>query len=594
MLKLSLIKEFEMLKPTFWHCISRIGDAALHGNFNYGEHIMKKRFNHIAVITLCLLTLDIGCETSNIEKSMNAEVVIYGGTSAAVTAAVQLARMDKTVVIVCPDKHLGGMSSSGLGFTDTGDKSVIGGLSREFYQRVYNHYQKEDAWKWQAKDEYGNEGQGTPAIDGDLKTMWIFEPHVAEQIFEDFIGENKIKVFRDKWLDRENGVEMKNGKIVSIAMLTGERFKGEIFIDATYEGDLMAAAGVNYHVGREANSVYNEKWNGAQCNVFHHGHNFGSRKISPYVIPDDPTSGVLPRISTEPPGERGEGDKRVQAYCYRTCLTNVAENRASFERPENYDSTQYELLVRVLESGWSGTLGGGKIPNNKRDVNNRGPFSSDNIGMNYDYPEASYERRKEILEEHKTYQKGLYYFYSTDPRVPKKVQDDLNTWGLAKDEFLDNGHWPYQIYVREARRMIGEFAMTENEILGKSEVSKPIGMGSYTMDSHNTQRYITPEGYVQNEGDLGVEPGKPYQIHLGSILPKKKECKNLIVPVAVSSSHIAFGSIRMEPVFMILGQSTGVITAMAIDKDVEIHELDYNEIKTKLIEAGQILNRTGD
>lgn len=553
---------------------------------------MKSLNRIIALLVLATMLMPYGCGSPDAGNLIKSEVVIYGGTSAAVIAAVQLARLEKEVIIVCPETHLGGMSASGLGFTDTGDKSVIGGLSREFYQRVYNHYLAEEAWRWQAREEYGNVGQGTPAIDGDMRTMWIFEPHVAEKIFENYISENNITVLRDEWLDRERGVEVLDGEIKSITMLSGKKFKADIFVDATYEGDLMAAAGVNYHVGREANSVYNEQWNGVQCNIFHHGHNFGELKISPYVISGDPSSGVLPRISTDPPGEQGSGDKKVQAYNYRLCTTNAEGNIVPFERPENYDSTQYELLLRVFESGRRvGYFGGGRIPNKKRDVNNVGPFSSDNIGMNYDYPEASYERRKEILDEHKAYHQGLLYFFASDPRVPQKTRDGINKWGLAKDEFQDNDHWPYQIYVREARRMIGEFVMTDNEILGRSEVSMPIGMGSYFMDSHNTQRYITPEGYVQNEGDLGVDPGGPYQIHLGTILPKREECKNLIVPVAVSTSHIAFGSIRMEPVFMILGQSTGIIAAMAIDQGLDIHDLDYKKIETKLLEAGQILNQ---
>jgi len=555
---------------------------------------MNIKIKLIAIITLCLLIFDFGCKDSNIRKSISEDVIIYGGTSTAIATAVQLARMNKNVVIVCPEKHLGGMSASGLGFTDIGDKSVIGGISREFYQRVYNHYQKDDAWKWQPKNEFGNVGQGTEAIDGDLKTMWTFEPHVAEQIFEEFIRENKIKVFRDKWLDRENGVEMKDGKIVSITMLSGEKFIGQIFVDATYEGDLMAAAGVKYHVGREANSVYNEEWNGVHCNVFHHSHNFGNLNISPYIITGDSTSGVLPRISIEPQGEQGSGDKRVQAYNYRLCTTNAEGNIVPFEKPENYDPEQYELLRRVFKAGRTSMFGGGKIPNNKRDVNNVGPFSSDNIGMNYEYPEASYEKRREILEEHISYHKGLLYFWGHDESVPEQLRESINKWGLAKDEFQDNGYWPYQIYIREARRMIGEFVMTENEILGKNKVTEPIGMGSYTMDSHNVQRYITSEGYVQNEGDLGVEPKQPYQIHLGTILPKKEECKNLIVPSAVSSSHIAFGSIRMEPVFMILGQSAGTIAALAIDKNIGIHELPYDEIKARLMADGQILEYTGE
>jgi hypothetical protein len=534
--------------------------------------------------------LFFSCQNKQEVSLTNADVVIYGGTSAAVTAAVQLAKMNKSVVIVCPDKHPGGLTSGGLGFTDTGNKSVIGGLAREFYQRVYSHYQTEEAWLWEKREEYGNTGQGTPAIDGDKRTMWIFEPHVAEQIFEDFISENNISVFRDRWLDRENGVEKQNGKIVSITMLNGETYKAKLFIDATYEGDLMAAAGINYHLGREANAVYNEQWNGIQTGVLHHEHHFGSMNISPYVVPDNPASGVLPRISTDDPGKKGDGDKRIQAYCFRMCLTKVPDNRVLIEQPENYNPTQYELLVRVLNHGWRETFNKfDPIPNLKTDVNNHGPFSFDNIGMNYDYPEASYERRAEIIREHENYQKGLLYFYATDPRIPDEIQNEMKQWGLAKDEFTDNGNWPHQIYVREARRMIGEFVMTENEVLGKSPVPHSIGMGSYTMDSHNTQRYITPEGFVQNEGDIGVHPHQPYQIALGSILPKQEECKNLLVPVTVSSSHIAFGSIRMEPVFMILGQSAALLAGMALEEETPIHQLQYEEIKTKLEAAGQVL-----
>lgn len=521
---------------------------------------------------------------------MNADVIIYGGTSAAVTTAVQVVKMGKSAVIVSPDIHLGGLSSSGLGYTDTGNKAVIGGLSREFYQRIYQYYQKPETWKWQKKEDYGNRGQGTPAIDGELKTMWIFEPHIAEKVFEDFVKEYNIKVYRDERLDRETGVIMKNDRIISITTLTGHTYKGKIFIDATYEGDLMAAAGVSYHVGREANHVYDEEWNGIQVGVLHHGHHFGDMNISPYKIPGDPTSGVLPRISTEDPGKKGEGDDKVQAYCFRTCLTKVEENRLPFEKPEGYDSAQYELLLRIYETGWRETFNKfDPIPNLKTDVNNHGPFSFDNIGMNYDYPEASYERRKEIIKEHETYQKGLLYFIANDPRVPEEVQNEMKLWGLARDEFKDNGHWPHQIYVREARRMKGEYVMTENEIIDRKPVTESIGMGSYTMDSHNTQRYITPDGFVQNEGDIGVHPPKPYQIALGSILPKREECVNLLVPVAVSSSHIAFGSIRMEPVFMILGQSAGTVAAMATEKNTDIHDLAYDEIRTKLVDDEQIL-----
>jgi hypothetical protein len=524
------------------------------------------------------------------ESVIESDVIIYGGTSAGVTAAVQVARMGKSVVIVHPGRHLGGLSSSGLGFTDTGDKEVIGGVSREFYQRIYDYYQQPETWVWQKKEEYGNRGQGTPAIDGDRRTMWIFEPHIAEQVFNDFIREHDIKVYFDEWLDREEGIEKNNNEITAITTLSDHTYTGKIFIDATYEGDLMAAAGVSYHVGREAGDVYGEEWNGVQVGVLHHRHHFGEMNISPFVVPDDPASGVLPRISAEDPGSRGEADDRVQAYCFRMCLTRVEDNRIPFEKPEGYDPAQYELLIRIFDAGWRETFNKfDPIPNLKTDVNNHGPFSFDNIGMNYDYPEASYERREEITREHETYQKGLLYFIANDPRVPEDVQDEMREWGLAKDEFLDNGHWPHQMYIREARRMIGDFVMTENEIMGKNPVLDPIGMGSYTMDSHNTQRYITPEGFVQNEGDIGVSPGGPYKISLGAILPRKEECTNLLVPVAVSSSHIAFGSIRMEPVFLILGQSAGTVAAMAIAEETGIHELSYNAIRKQLLQDGQIL-----
>ncbi|SHJ04175.1 FAD-dependent oxidoreductase [Pseudozobellia thermophila] len=542
-----------------------------------------------STILTALALYYLGCTSNKEASDIDAEVVIYGGTSAAIATAVQLARMNKSLIIVCPEKHIGGLSASGLGFTDLGNKQVIGGISKEFYQEIYKHYQNDDAWRWQPRDEYDNVGQGTTAIDDEYKTMWTFEPHVAEQTFEKFVKGHNITILRDKWLDRENGVEVEDGKITAITMLDGTTYKANIFVDATYEGDLMAAAGINYHVGREANSVYNEQWNGVQKEQFHHSHNFGDRKISPYVIPGDPTSGVLPRISTEPPGEQGSGDKRVQAYNYRLCTTNAEGNIVPFEKPENYDPAQYELLRRVFKSGRYSMFGGGKIPNKKRDVNNVGPFSSDNIGMNYEYPEAPYEKRKEILEEHINYHKGLLYFWGHDESVPERLRENIRKWGLAKDEFVDNGHWPYQIYVREARRMIGDYVMTENEIMGRKKVTKPIGMGSYTMDSHNVQRYITEEGYVQNEGDLGVEPPGPYQIHLGTILPKKEECKNLLVTAAVSSSHIAFGSIRMEPVFMILGQSAGTLAALALEKDKDIHEIPYPTLREKLLADGQVL-----
>lgn len=521
-----------------------------------------------------------------------ADVVIYGCTSGAIAAAVQVKRMGKSVLLVCPEKHLGGLTAGGLGWSDTGNKAVIGGLSREFYHRVWKQYDRPSAWRWQKREEYGNKGQGTPALDTTGRTMWVFEPHVTEQVYEEWVKELKIPVIRNAWLDREKGVAKQGQNITSIRTLDGNTYSAKIFIDATYEGDLMAAAGVDYHVGREAIKTYNEEWNGVQTGVLHHRHHFGPVKtpISPYVVPGDPKSGILPRISADPPGVKGEGDKKVQAYCFRMCLTQVPANRVPFAKPAGYDPKEYELLVRVFDAGWRETFQKfDMIPNAKTDTNNHGPFSTDNIGRNWDYPEASYSRRREIIQEHINYQQGWFYFIANDPRVPADVRTEMAKWGLSKDEFKDTANWPHQMYVREARRMIGRYVMTENELTKKTPTPESVGMGSYGIDSHNIQRYITPEGYVQNEGDIGVGTKGPYQISYGSLVPRKGQAANLFVPVCLSSSHIAYGSIRMEPVFMILGQSAATAAVMAIDGKIAVQDVPYDKLRARLLAGGQVL-----
>jgi hypothetical protein len=508
------------------------------------------------------------------------------------SAAVQIKKMGKSVVIVSPDKYLGGLSSSGLGWTDSGKKEAIGGIARDFYHRVWRHYQSVDSWKWQKMDDYGNRGQGSPAIDGDRRTMWIFEPNVAELIFNSWVKENDLEVYRDEWLDREKGVVKKEGRIVSISTLSGNVFSGNVFIDCSYEGDLMAAAGVSYFVGRESNAVYGETLSGVQTKNAR-SHQFIG-KVDPFVIKGDPTSGLLARISNEAPGAEGSGDSKMQAYNFRLCLTQVEENRLPFPKPEQYDPSEYELLLRTLEKGSKHVFGKfDPVPNGKTDTNNHGPFSTDNIGMNYLYPEASYAKRREIILEHELYQKGYFYFLCNDPRVPEDIRRKMNTWGLAKDEFKSNGNWPHQIYVREARRMVSDFVMTESHLRGLKETPRPIGMGSYNMDSHNVQRYVAQDengsAYVLNEGDIQVNPGGPYQISYDCIIPQKKDCSNILVPVCVSSSHIAFGSIRMEPVFMILAQSAATAAVISLEDQVSVQDVSYEKLKTKLLNDGQIL-----
>ncbi|MBN2265608.1 MAG: FAD-dependent oxidoreductase [Candidatus Aminicenantes bacterium] len=526
------------------------------------------------------LGLLAGCPGSGDDRPIY-DLVIYGNTSAGVMAGVQARRDGLDVIVIGPDKHLGGLTAGGLGWTDSGDKEAIGGLSREFYQRVKAQYDKPETWKHQRPEEYSR-------YDPESDAMWVFEPHVAETVFEDMVAEAGLEVHRDKWLDRQKGVTVKKSRITEITMLDGTAYRSRVFIDATYEGDLMAAAGVSYAVGREPNSRYGETLNGVQTRnaVFHQF----EHDISPYVVPDDPSSGLLPRIHDEGPGAEGSGDKKVQAYNFRMCLTTAEENRVPFPKPEGYEPLQYELLGRYLDAGWRGIWNKfDPAPNHKTDTNNHGAFSTDDIGMNHDYPEASYERRQEIVREHERYQKGLMWYLANDPRVPKDVRERMGRWGLARDEFEDNDHWPHQIYVREARRMVGDFVMTESHLTGRKPTVKSIGMGSYNMDSHHVQRYVDARGCARNEGDIEVNPGGPYLISYEAIIPRRKEVTNLLVPVCLSSSHIAYGSIRMEPVFMILGQSAAAAARIAVRQDIPVQDVDYDVLRLELLRLGQVL-----
>ena len=513
-------------------------------------------------------------------------VVVYGCTSAGVAAAVQVRRMGRTSALVCPETHLGGLTSGGLGWTDSGNKAAIGGIAREFYQRVKAHYDEDSAWVYQQPEDYSR-------YRPDEDAMWVFEPHVAERTFEAMVAEADVPVFRDRRLDREGGVEKDGARIVSVTTERGETYRGGMFIDATYEGDLMAAADVAYAVGREGNDVYGETMNGVQ-KAWATKHQFDA-PVSAYVEPGNPESGLLPRVHDGRPGQDGEGDERIQAYNFRMALTDVLENRVPFPKPDGYDPMEYELLGRYLDAGWREVFGKfDPAPNRKTDTNNHGAFSTDNIGMNYAYPEASYEEREKIIREHEAYQKGLMWFLANDERVPADVREEMSRWGLAKDEFTDNGHWPHQLYIREARRMVSDFVMTERHLRGLDPTPRVVGMGSYNMDSHNVQRYVDGDGHARNEGDIQVSPGGPYPISYLALVPKREEATNLLVPVAVSASHIAYGSIRMEPVFMILGQSAATAAVMALERGTSVQNLSYGPLRQRLLDDGQVLSLPRD
>ncbi|CAK7010759.1 MAG: hypothetical protein PETM_00399 [Petrimonas sp.] len=549
--------------------------------------------------------------TSFGQKTKSYDVVVYGGTSAGIASAIQSSRMGKSVVLIEPGKRLGGLTTGGLGQTDIGNKHVVGGISREFYQNIGKYYQIPENWKWQERSDYVDEGQTRTEKGEDA--MWTFEPSAALKVYHQMLSHEKVDIVYGERLNRETGVIKKEGRIVSIEMENGKRYTGKMFIDATYEGDLMAAAKVSYSVGRESNNEYGETLNGIQANRINrtlkwtlsrnaHNHNFIDA-VDPYVVKGDPSSGLLPYIvEGGKPGIDGHGDKGIQAYCFRMTLTDHPENRIPFKKPDNYKEINYELLFRNYEAAIGPieemyTYGdklvpwiNSPMPNRKTDTNNQKGFSTDFIGQNYDYPEASYEEREKIVQAHRNYQQGLMWTLAYHPRIPQKVRDAVSKWGTCKDEYekRSNG-WQEQLYIREARRMKSEYVMTQKNCERIEVVEDPVGMGAYGMDSHHVKRYVDANGFVQNEGNVEAHVPNPYPISYRSIVPKKDECENLLVPVCLSATHIAFGSIRMEPVFMVLGQSAATAACQAIDQKKAVQDIDYTLLKEKLLNDKLIL-----
>ncbi|HIG29289.1 MAG TPA: FAD-dependent oxidoreductase [Verrucomicrobiales bacterium] len=537
--------------------------------------VFKKSIWIAVILNICLKW--IACAGTE-----SFDVVVYGGTSAGVIAAVKVSRLGKTVVLIEPTEHIGGLTSGGLGATDIGNKNVIGGMSREFYHLIWRHYQKDSSWNYETRNQFAGRGHK------DTDTAWTFEPHVAENILHEMLREARVPLVSGERLDLKKGVSKKGNRITEIQMESGKSFFGKMFIDATYEGDLLAKAGVTFTVGREANSKYGETLNGIQTrHAVSHQFN---REVDPYRIPGNRESGLLAGIQAHGPGVEYAGDHRVQAYCYRLCATDILKNRVPWPKPDDYDERHFELLFRNFEAGdhrrpWNPVM----MPNRKTDSNNNFAISTDNIGMNYDYPEGDYATREWILKEHESYQKGLMWSLANHPRVPEKVRTHFSEWGLAKDEFVDNGNWPHQLYIREARRMVGAYVMTEVNCLRQKVIQDSVGMGAYNMDSHNVQRYVTEEGLVRNEGDVQVK-SLPYPISYRSIVPQEKECGNLFAPTCLSASHIAFGSIRMEPVFMVLGHSSAVAAVQAIQEGVNVQQIDTGKLKRQLLADKQVLD----
>lgn len=529
-------------------------------------------FNHLSIYNLmiakilkamlCLLIV-----TQLKAQTTTYDVCVYGGTSAGVIAAYTAKKMGKTVILIEPGQNLGGLTTGGLGFTDIGNKYAVTGLALDFYRRLGKYYGKFESW--------------------------IFEPHVAENFMKRYVEDAKPEVVyssavyavtKEKGMIKE--IEVRNP---ATGNLSGARtIRARMFIDCSYEGDLMAKAGISYTVGRESNSVYNEQYNGVQLK---NKHQFPDG-VDPYVIPGKPESGLLWGISPDGLQPQGQGDKKVQAYNFRICLTDQAANSIPITRPARYDSTRYTLLLRVLEKApakdlWA-FLKFDMMPNRKTDINNNGAFSTDMIGMNYNYPDADYLTRKKIIEAHADYAKGLLYFIGHDARMPEHLRKEMLKWGYPKDEYMGNDHWSPQLYVREARRMVGAYVMTQANCEGKEPVTDGVGMAAYTMDSHNCERIVV-NGMVKNEGDVQSGGFDPYPIAYRSIIPRASECSNLLVPVCLSASHIAYGSIRMEPVFMVLGQSAATAAVIALKDRVPVQQVNVQKVQA-LLAADPLVN----
>ncbi len=521
-------------------------------------HVMK-RYTGIVLSTIMvagLLPLVLhGAQT------VETDVCVYGGASGGVAAAVQAARQGKRVALLVFNRHLGGLSSSGLGATDVGSlgNAYIQGLSREFYVRIGRKY-------------------------GVSRAQWTFEPYVAESVFNDLVKEAGVSVYFGQRLARTT---MEGRTITQIAMDNGDMFRAKVFIDASYEGDLLKQAGVSYTVGREANAQYGETLNGIQTRT--HGNQLPNG-IDPYRVKGDPASGLLPGVNAKAGEPDGSADTKIQAYCYRLCLTDDPTNRVMIAKPEGYNEADYELLFRAIEAGQKTVFfkTGDRMPKRKTDSNNASGISFDHIGHNYDYPEADHARRAAIAKAHEHWQRGLIWTLQHHSRVPVQIREAYAPWGLAADEFQDNDHWPYELYVREARRMVSDYVMTEKHCTRAEVAGDSVGLAAYTMDSHNCQRIVL-RGGVKNEGDVQKRLTKPFPVSYRALVPKAGECGNLLVPWCMSATHIAFASLRMEPVFMILGQSVGAAACLAIDEGCAVQQIPYGKLKARLIKDGQCL-----
>lgn len=507
-------------------------------------------------------------------QNANYDVIVYGGSSAGVIAATQAAHMGKSTLLIVPGQHFGGVTASGLGTADIGVAETIGGLARDFFGYLGLYYRPAPAGV-------------SAAAAGASEPRYQFEPHVAEAVFTEMLRGSGAKWVFGEQLERKGGVSRRGRRLASLLMKSGRQFSGTMFIDATYEGDLLAAAGVSYRLGRERRGEFGESLAGVCRNPDPSG------EVTPYRVPHDPASGLLPGVAAAAPGPDGSGDNRIQQYNFRLCLTDVPANRIPIGRPDGYDASHYQLLARRLQQHPEWTLSAickmQPVPGGKVDVNNNGLFSTDMAGdESSHWPEASDDERAAIFATYRNYTQGLFWFLAHDPVVPRALAAEAARWGFAKDEFADSGHWPWQLYVREARRMIGAYLITQRDCERAVAALDSIALGSYAMDSHAVTLFADDAGVARSEGFF-FAPVEPYPISYRAIVPRANECTNLLVPICLSATHVAFNSIRMEPVFMMLGQSAATAACLAIDQGSTVQDVNYAALAQQLKADGQIL-----
>jgi hypothetical protein len=492
---------------------------------------------------------------ANPAETIKVDVCVYGGSPAGVAAAVQAAQMGKTVTLAVFRRHVGGMTSGGLTALDVGNPKSVGGISAAFFLK--------------------------------FRELTGLSSGKAEEVFRAMLDKEKVPVLYEH---RLKNVVKEGNRITTVVFENGTKIEAKMFIDATYEGDLLARAGVSFTVGREANATYGETLNGFYVPKSHH-HIF-SWPVDPYRIPGDPQSGLLPGILPGPLPQAGTADKQVQAYCFRMCASD-APDRLPFPKPANFDRDAHLLFLRYINSskpGFTWNFGYSRSPMklNVGDCNSAGPVSIDYVGGNWEWPEADYETRERIFQAHVTYQQGLMWLMANDPEMPSSIREEVSKYGLPTNEFQETGGWPHELYVREGRRMVSDYVMTEADSKGQRVAPESVGLASYPVDSHVCSRHVV-NGKVIAQGGFFKGVPKPYPISYRSIVPRETECANLLVPFAVSASHVAFGSIRMEPVNMLLGQSAATAAVLSIDEKVSVQKLPYTKLRERLLKDGQKL-----